>query len=126
MISSATGITISNYSWGLGVETNNFAEFCGLLQGLKIALSKRISNLVVFGDSRMLILALNRKNRPNQLKLAQVYQKIRFLSKKFHSIDFYHVLRALNEVADKEANYGTVLGRGVLVNDGVESRCDIP
>ena len=80
---------------------------------------------MVFGDSR-LILALNHKNRPNQLKLAQVYQKIHFLSKKFHSIDFYHVLRTLNEVADKEANYGTVLGRGVLVNDGVESRCDIP
>ena len=74
----------------------------------------------------MLILALNRKNQPAHLKLAQVYQKIRSLSKKFQTIEFYHVLRALNSVADKAASYGTLLGRGVLVNDGFEDRCDIP
>ena len=126
MISLANGDMNTSYSWGLGTESNNIAEFCGLLQGLKLALSKRITKLSVFGDSKMLIQALNWKKRPNHLRLTQIYHKIRHLSKKFHSISFYHVLRALNSLADKAANQGTLLGRGVLVVDGDEDRCDIP
>ena len=31
VITSANGIVLSNYAWGLGIESNNTAEFCGLL-----------------------------------------------------------------------------------------------
>ena len=70
---SANGTVLSNYSWGLGIESNYITEFCGLLQGLRIALSKGIAKLSVFGDSRLLIQALIRKKHPSQLKLAQIY-----------------------------------------------------
>ena len=122
----ANGDVLSSYAWGLGMESNNIAEFCGLLQGLKIAISKGMANLTVFGDSRLLIHALTMRKRPAHIKLAQIYQKIQFLSQNFHSIRFFHVLRELNSLADKEANRGTRLGRGVLHKDGEESRCDVP
>ena len=80
---SANGTVLSRYSWGLGTESNNIAEFCGLLQGLKIAISKGIVKLTVFGESRLLIQALTRKKRPTHIKLAQIYQKIQILSKNF-------------------------------------------
>ena len=54
------GNVISNYSWGLGTESNNIAEFCGLFQGLKITQSKGIGKISVFGDSSLLIQALIR------------------------------------------------------------------
>ena len=125
VITEANGTVLSNYSWGLGIESHNKAELCGLLQGLRIALSKGIANLSVYGDSRLLIQAL-REKRPSHLQLAQIYQKICLLSKKFQSIRFFHVLRALNSMADKAANQGTLLGRGILHKDGVDIRCDIP
>ena len=126
VIISTNGNVLSNYSWGLGTNSNNIAEFCGLLQGLKIALSKGIDKLTVFGDSRLLIHALIRKKRPSHLKLEQIYQKIHFVSKNFQTIRFYHVLRGLNSMADKESNHGTLLGRGVLLKYGIKCRCDIP
>jgi len=123
---SANGECVSRYCWGLGIETNNTAEFCALLQGLRIAHLKGISSLLVFGDSRLLIQALASKKRPTHLILATIYQKIQSLCKTFHTIRFYHVLRGLNSKADKEANNGTLLSRGVLNMDGIESRCDTP
>ena len=81
---------------------------------------------MVFGDSRLLIQALIKKKRPSQLKLALIFQKIRLLIKKIMSIIFYHVLRGLNSLVDKEANKGTLLSRGILQKDGIETRCDIP
>ena len=80
---SANGTVLSRYSWGLGTESNNIAEFCGLLQGLKTAISKGIVKLTVFGDSHLLIQAVTRKKHPTHIKLAQIYQKIQILSKKF-------------------------------------------
>ena len=126
MFISANGAVVSSYSWGLGIESNNTAEFCGLLQGLRIALSKGINTLTVFGDSRMLIQALIKKKRPSQLKLALIYHKIQLLSKKFLSIRLFHVLLGLNSLVDKEANRGTLLSIGILNMDGIENRCDIP
>ena len=82
--------------------------------------------LTVFGDSRMLIQALIKKKRPSQIKLALLYQKIQLILKSFRSISFYHVLRGLNTLADREANRGVLQGRGMLHLDGSETRCDIP
>ena len=126
MLIRANGTIMSSYHWGLGTESNNIAECCGLLQGLRIANSKGINALSVFGDSRMLIQALIKKKRPVQVKLALLYHKIQMICKKFHSIRFYHILRGLNTLADKEANKGALLNRGTLNVDGTDSRCDIP
>ena len=108
------------------MESNNIAEFCGLLQGSKIALTKGITKLSVFGDSRLLIQAIIKKKRPSQINLAQIYQKIRLLSKKFQTISYFHVLHGLNALANREANQETLLGRGILLIDGVELRSDVP
>ena len=123
---SAEGIMVSSFAWGLGIESNNTAEFCALWQGLRIARSKGITMLTVFGDSRMLIQALIKKKRPSQIKLALLYQKIHLILQSFRSISFYHVLRGLNTLADREANRGVLQGRGMLHLDGSETRCDIP
>ena len=126
VIISANGNVLINYSWGLGIESNYIVEFCGLLQGLRIALSKGIAKLSVFGDSRLLIQAIIKEKCPSQINLAQIYQKIRLLSKNFQTINYFHVLRGLNALADREANQGTLLGIGILLIDGVELRSDVP
>ena len=126
VLTEANGNVVSKYSWGLGIETNNHAEFCGLYQGLRIARAKGIAKILVFWDSRLLIQDINKKKHPSQLQLAQIFHKIHLICKSFLSIGFYHVLRDLNSLADCAANEGTLLGRGLLHMDEVESRWDIP
>ena len=43
------------YSWGLGTETNNMVEALALWQGLIQAKNMGINDLIVFGDSRIII-----------------------------------------------------------------------
>ena len=43
------------YSWGLGTDTNNIAEVLALWQGIHQALGLNIKELLVFGNSRLII-----------------------------------------------------------------------
>jgi ribonuclease HI len=53
-----SGMLEVSYSWGLGLDSNNMAEALTLWQGLRLAVARNIQNLVVFGDSRVIIQAL--------------------------------------------------------------------
>jgi ribonuclease HI len=56
------GQPVINYSWGLGSLTNNEAEAYALYAGIKIALSKRIKNLIICGDSMLVKRAIVQRN----------------------------------------------------------------
>jgi ribonuclease HI len=66
----------STYAWGLGIATNNQAKAYALLQGLSIIISLGIRELVVLGDSRMVIKSLNRQEPLKDLRLASILYKI--------------------------------------------------
>jgi ribonuclease HI len=68
-----------SFSWGLGIDSNNMAEALALWQGLRLAVTRNIQNLVVFGDSRVIIQALKTQRRPNNLKLGQILRKLTLL-----------------------------------------------
>ena len=40
----------TQYAWGLGVASNNQAEYLALWQGLETTIEKKISKILVFGD----------------------------------------------------------------------------
>ena len=82
--------------------------------------------IIVFGDSRILIKALITKKVPHHIKLSHIYHKILHLSRYFQNIRYFHVIHALNEQADKQANKGVTLAQGILCTDGDFQRCDIP
>ena len=115
----------SSFAWGLGVETNNFAEFHALWQGLRQVISLNIRNISVFGDSRLVIQAMRSKSRPTSIHMNRIAQKIQSLAGKFQSISYYHVLRHLNKQADLEANHASLLSRSIISINGNESVCNI-
>jgi len=108
------GLTELAYSWGLGVGTNNIAEALALWQGLQQSLRLRRHNLVVFGDSKLIIQALVTSHLPKQLKLKHLIRKIRALLSSFNLVKFYHVLRTLNGEADHAANVASTMNKGSL------------
>lgn len=55
VIYDSDGNRREEFSWGLGKKSNNTAEWLGFLKGLEIASSLGIEDLMVFGDSLIVI-----------------------------------------------------------------------
>jgi ribonuclease HI len=105
-------IKVLSYSWGIDKDTNNIAEALALWQGLSQAQIMNITDLNVFGDSRIIIQALSSKNLTSHMRLRQILKKIKLLMTTFQSIQLFHILRELNGEADKEANKAVLLSKG--------------
>ena len=125
MILLPSGSIHSSFAWGLGVESNNFVEYHALWQGLRQAISLNIRNILVFGDSKMVIQAMRSKSSPPSIHMKRIAQKIQILICKFQTISFFHVLRHLNKEADLEANHATLLSRSIISINGHVSSCNI-
>jgi ribonuclease HI len=55
VIIDSDGQNILDYSWGLGNTTNNKAESLAVYMGLQIARSRNLHELIVLGDSELII-----------------------------------------------------------------------
>lgn len=88
----------------LGIATNNYAEYFGCKQSLKLALANGIKEVSVYGDSKLVILQVNGiwKIRHDGLKV--LHREIMSLIQKFRTVQFFHVRRHLNKRADELAN----------------------
>ena len=60
------------YSWNLGIDSNNMAEALALWQGLSQAIRLGIQDLMVVGDSRLIIHHLICRSFPSSTHLRQV------------------------------------------------------
>ena len=89
VIISSYGSRAVSFSWELGQETNNKEDSLALWQGLKLARSKNIQSLVVFGDLRIIIQELISKHWPSQVHLASILKKINLLISNFQNIIYF-------------------------------------
>ena len=103
------------YYWNIGYNSNNMAEAYGLWQGLKLLKKKVVEEVLVFGDSRFIIQALNGGRKGKNEQTTRLIKRIRTLSKMFKKINFFHILRELNEEADLVANKSIVVGLNELI-----------
>ncbi len=87
-------------------ETNNVAEYTGLLLGLAEAKNQGILHLHVKGDSKLVIEQMKGAYQVKSPNLLPLYQQANHYSKMFVSIDFMHVYRNENKRADELSNQG--------------------
>lgn len=109
MVYSQDGSRIDSYSWGLGQSTNNQAEILGLLKGCQIAQEHGHIALQVFGDSELLIKAINSDEHLSNSALNNTLQRLRGLLSFFTSSSSFHILRTSNKEVDIKANEGCCL-----------------
>ena len=86
---------------------------------------KKVEEVLVFGDSRIIIQAMNGGRNSDNNRTARLIRRIRSISKLFQKIRFCHILRDLNALADMAAN--KAIGADInelIVNSVVQS--DIP
>ena len=80
------------YFWNIGIESNNMAEVYGLWQGIKQLKEKGIEEATVYGDSHLIIQAMNGASQCQSLKLDRMIKRIKSVSKTFRRIKYFHIL----------------------------------
>jgi ribonuclease HI len=80
--------------------TNNMAEYETLIFGLSAALSLGIRQLLVKGDSQLIIKQVRGECSYSELRLVAYLLHVRKLEKDFTALELQHVPRADNSVAD--------------------------
>jgi ribonuclease HI len=87
-------------------KTNNQAEYSALIFGLQSAIDHNIKELLVYGDSQLVINQMNNIYKVKHPYLIILYNQAKELTKQFNYIEFKHILRNKNNRADELANLG--------------------
>ncbi|HEX3319237.1 MAG TPA: ribonuclease HI family protein [Terriglobales bacterium] len=112
VVKDHTGKIIAELSQYLGHETNNVAEYNGLLAALRYAIEHKHSALKVFSDSELMVRQLKGVYKVRNQELRALYDQAQQL---IHHLDWFqiqHVLRERNQHADRLANDAMDKGSG--------------
>ena len=111
----------TSFSWGLGFTSNNQAESYGLLKACHIAKELGFKSIQIFGDLELLIKTLNSANHFYNSDLNNILQRVRNPFKYFERVQYFHILRELNNSEDNLANKSFQLAQGHLSINGKSS-----
>lgn len=88
----------------LGITTNNQAEYQGLKEGLELCLAMHVRIVHVYMDSLLVVNQMKGLYKVKNRDLWPIYDAIQDLLKKFEKVNFTHVPRELNKIADGMVN----------------------
>ncbi len=88
----------------LGIRTNNYAEYSGLLGCLQYALDNHHPRLRVVSDSELMVKQIQGKYKVNSPDLKPLWQEARNRIAKLEGFEISHALRHKNKDADRLAN----------------------
>ena len=100
VISSPTDELVSMHGVCLGQTTNNIAEYSAVIKLLSNAISFGIQILIIRIDSELIVLHLNRVYAIRNLMLLRLFFKVSLLERQFDYIEYQHISRNLNTLAD--------------------------
>jgi ribonuclease HI len=106
-----SGQVLAELSRYLGRQTNNFAEYSGLLAALEYALQHGHRALQVFSDSELLVRQLKGIYRVRHPGLLPLYERAQKLIRELEWFRVDHVRREQNRQADKLANLAMDRGK---------------
>lgn len=88
----------------LGHQTNNVAEYAGLLAALRYAAGRGVSRLTIRSDSELLVRQVNGQYRVKNPMLRKLHQAALSLMRGCGRVTVEHVRREQNRQADRLAN----------------------
>src|SRR5437899_1404313 len=98
------GMVLAELSEFLGMRTNNFAEYSGLLACLQYALDHHHPRLRVVSDSELMVKQIQGKYKVNSPDLRPLWQEAKNRIAKLEAFELTHALRHKNKDADRLAN----------------------
>jgi len=104
IIKDIQGKILVRYEWGLGQMANNLAEAYSLYLGTQILKRLRIKNLIIVGDSAIVIAAMVKGTNFKKETLNNIKTRIEATLIKIGNVTFKNVLRDNNTKADTHAS----------------------
>lgn len=96
--------TIETLGLYLGTATNNVAEYTALVNGLKLAKEKGVTELNCFLDSELVVKQLTNIYRVKDATLKTLFDQVKILEKNFVVVKYTHIRREFNKEADAIVN----------------------
>lgn len=104
VLKDSSGEVVERLGRFLGQNTNNFAEYMGLLLGLRRARELGASSVEVFSDSELLVRQLKGHYQVKAPNLRPLFQEASELLRSFEQVRLTHIRRELNQEADEMSN----------------------
>jgi len=104
LIQDNEGMVIAELSEFLGMRTNNYAEYSGLLGCLEYALDHHHPRLRVVSDSELMVKQIQGKYQVKSPDLKPLYDEAKRRIAKLEAFEITHALRHKNKDADRLAN----------------------
>jgi probable phosphoglycerate mutase len=104
VVEDAEGEVVARLSEFLGRQTNNYAEYKGLLAVLAWALSNGVRRLRVVSDSELMVRQMKGIYKVKNPGLRTLWEEAQGLSRRLKGFEMRHTLRGGNKEADRLAN----------------------
>lgn len=104
VVVDGSGSVIAELSEFLGIQTNNFAEYSGLLAVLDYALKHGHRKLKVVSDSELMVKQIQGKYQVKSPGLRPLYDEAKRRIARLDGFEISHALRHKNKDADRLAN----------------------
>ena len=118
------GTILAELSEFLGMRTNNFAEYSGLLACLQYALDHHHPRLRVVSDSELMVKQIQGKYKVNSPDLRPLWQEAKNRIARLEAFEISHALRHKNKDADRLANQA--MDRGMRRGQSSDARPHAP
>ena len=112
VITDQSGRKIATLSEYLGHQTNNYAEYHGLLAALDYAVTHEHKALKVVGDSELLVKQIRGEYKVKSPALQELHKRAQAVIRRLDWFSIQHTLREGNQEADRLANLAMDKGMG--------------
>jgi ribonuclease H / adenosylcobalamin/alpha-ribazole phosphatase len=98
------GTVLAAHGEAFGRATNNVAEYRGLIAGLEKALELAVPDVEVVSDSELMVKQMRGDYRVKNAALQDLFLQASRLARKLRHVEYTHVRRTHNELADRLVN----------------------
>ena len=104
VLEAEDGTVLAAEGRAIGSATNNVAEYSGLIAGLRKAAELQVPNVEVVSDSELMVKQMRGEYRVKNAALRTFSVEAASLARQFENVEYRHVKRAQNELADRLVN----------------------
>jgi ribonuclease HI len=104
VLEAEDGTVLAAKGAAIGTATNNVAEYSGLIAGLRKALDLHVREVEVVSDSELMVKQMRGEYRVKNDALRGLNVEASSLARQLARVEYRHVRRAHNELADRLVN----------------------
>ena len=104
VIEDEDGTVLAAHGEKIGIATNNVAEYSALIAGLEKARELGVGEVEVVSDSELMVKQMRGEYRVKNEALRELSVEAGRLARELGKVEYRHVKRAHNELADKLVN----------------------